>query len=228
MGIYEANAIALEIEKVSTPRPMTHDLIETCCSGLETGVKKVVVSDLKEDTFYAVIWLERDGELISRRFAAQRRAGDRAAPGLPDLRGRDGAEDFEDGGSDVGRGQQRRDAPMARGPQRRGSRPLQDVGRFLDPKLLAQLERIAAARIQLLSLPQVHSHFAFERDGFVILVEKREDGFGGVGAPGLLSECGFAPLLNGEFVAKGFRRAASEEEQTTMRAFLADLQAALA
>jgi bifunctional DNase/RNase len=65
VGIYEANAIALEIEKVSTPRPMTHDLIRTLLVGLETGVRKVVVSDLKDDTFYAVIWLERDGQLIS-------------------------------------------------------------------------------------------------------------------------------------------------------------------
>jgi bifunctional DNase/RNase len=65
VGIYEANAIALEIEKVSTPRPMTHDLIKNVLTGLETGVRKVVVSELKDDTFYAVIWLERDGELIS-------------------------------------------------------------------------------------------------------------------------------------------------------------------
>lgn len=65
VGIYEANAIALEIEKVTTPRPMTHDLIRTVLSGLETGVRKVVVSELKEDTFYAVIWLEKDGRLIS-------------------------------------------------------------------------------------------------------------------------------------------------------------------
>src|SRR6202041_1587558 len=65
VGIYEANAIALEIEKVATPRPMTHDLIRNLLFGLETGVKKVVVSDLKDDTFYAVIWLERNGELIS-------------------------------------------------------------------------------------------------------------------------------------------------------------------
>jgi hypothetical protein len=65
VGIYEANAIALEIEKISTPRPMTHDLIRTLLQGLETGVRKVVVSELKEDTFYAVIWLERGGELIS-------------------------------------------------------------------------------------------------------------------------------------------------------------------
>jgi bifunctional DNase/RNase len=65
VGIYEANAIALEIEKVATPRPMTHDLIRNILFGLEVGVKKVVVSDLKEDTFYAVIWVERDGEMIS-------------------------------------------------------------------------------------------------------------------------------------------------------------------
>jgi bifunctional DNase/RNase len=65
VGIFEANAIALEIEKVSTPRPMTHDLLKTVLMGLNAGVKKVVVSELKEDTFYALIWLERDGELIS-------------------------------------------------------------------------------------------------------------------------------------------------------------------
>ena len=51
VGIFEANAIALEIEKVSTPRPMTHDLLKTVLLGLETGVSKVVVSDLREDTF---------------------------------------------------------------------------------------------------------------------------------------------------------------------------------
>ena len=65
VGMYEANAIALEIEKVATPRPMTHDLIRNLLFGLEADVKKIVVSDLKEDTFYAVIWLERDGQLIS-------------------------------------------------------------------------------------------------------------------------------------------------------------------
>ena len=65
VGIYEANAIALEIEKMPTPRPMTHDLIRNLLFGLETGVKKVVVSDLKDDTFYAIIWLERNGQMIS-------------------------------------------------------------------------------------------------------------------------------------------------------------------
>jgi hypothetical protein len=65
VGVYEANAIALEIEKVSTPRPMTHDLIKTLLLGLNAGIRKVVVNELKDDTFYAVIWLERNGELIS-------------------------------------------------------------------------------------------------------------------------------------------------------------------
>lgn len=65
VGIFEANAIALEIEKVTTPRPMTHDLLKTVLLGLNAGVRKVVVSDLRDDTFFAVIWLEKDGELIT-------------------------------------------------------------------------------------------------------------------------------------------------------------------
>src|SRR6202048_3010284 len=65
VGVYEANAIALEIEKVTTPRPMTHDLIKVLLMGLEAAIKKVVVSELKDDTFYALIWLEREGRLIS-------------------------------------------------------------------------------------------------------------------------------------------------------------------
>jgi len=65
VGIYEANAIALEIEKVTTPRPMTHDLLKNVLTGLDTQVHKVVVTELREDTFFAVIWLERDGRVIS-------------------------------------------------------------------------------------------------------------------------------------------------------------------
>ena len=65
VGIYEANAIALEIEKVTTPRPMTHDLIKNVLTGLDAMVKKVVVTELRDDTFFAVIWLEREGRIIS-------------------------------------------------------------------------------------------------------------------------------------------------------------------
>ena len=65
VGIFEANAIALEIEKVTTPRPMTHDLVKNVLFGLDATLRKVVVSELKDDTFYAVVWVEKDGELIS-------------------------------------------------------------------------------------------------------------------------------------------------------------------
>ncbi|MGA2697135.1 MAG: bifunctional nuclease family protein [Terriglobales bacterium] len=65
VGVYEANAIALEIEKVSTPRPMTHDLIKNVLTGLDTHVHKVVVTELRDDTFYAVIWMEREGRIVS-------------------------------------------------------------------------------------------------------------------------------------------------------------------
>jgi len=65
VGAYEANAIALEIEKVVTPRPMTHDLLKNVLVGLDTSVRKVVVTCIKEDTFYALIWLERNGTLVS-------------------------------------------------------------------------------------------------------------------------------------------------------------------
>lgn len=65
VGVYEANAIAMEIEKVTTPRPMTHDLIKNLLIGLDTRVHKIVVNELRDDTFFAVIWMERDGKIIS-------------------------------------------------------------------------------------------------------------------------------------------------------------------
>ena len=65
VGMFEANAIALEIEKVSTPRPMTHDLIKNVLVGLDASIHKVVVTELREDTFYAVIWMQKDGHVIS-------------------------------------------------------------------------------------------------------------------------------------------------------------------
>ena len=65
VGVYEANAIALEIEKVVTPRPMTHDLLKNVLVGLDANVHKVVVTGIKEDTFYALIWVERNGTLVS-------------------------------------------------------------------------------------------------------------------------------------------------------------------
>jgi bifunctional DNase/RNase len=65
VGIFEANAIALELDKTATPRPMTHDLLRNIARGLNAVVKKVVVSELKDDTFYAVIWMEQAGETVT-------------------------------------------------------------------------------------------------------------------------------------------------------------------
>lgn len=65
VGIYEANAIALEIEKVSTPRPMTHDLIKQVLMGFNANLRKVVVNELRDDTFYAVLWLDHEGETMT-------------------------------------------------------------------------------------------------------------------------------------------------------------------
>jgi hypothetical protein len=58
VGIFEANAIALELEKIATPRPMTHDLIKNILETVQAQVTKVVVTDLKENTFYAVLHLQ--------------------------------------------------------------------------------------------------------------------------------------------------------------------------
>jgi len=65
VGLYEANAIALEVEKATTPRPMTHDLLKNLVQGLNATVQRVVVTELKNDTFYAVLWLEQDGEPVT-------------------------------------------------------------------------------------------------------------------------------------------------------------------
>jgi bifunctional DNase/RNase len=61
VGVFEANAIALQIENVQTPRPMTHDLLKNILEGLEARVERIVVSALKENTFYAVIHLTTGG-----------------------------------------------------------------------------------------------------------------------------------------------------------------------
>jgi uncharacterized protein len=65
VGVFEANAIALQIENVATPRPMTHDLLRNVISDLNATVQKVVVSDLKDNTFYALIHLLLDGNQLA-------------------------------------------------------------------------------------------------------------------------------------------------------------------
>ncbi len=65
VGIFEANAIALQIERIDTPRPLTHDLIKNILMQLDANVDKIVVTDLQENTFYAVIHLRMNGDHIT-------------------------------------------------------------------------------------------------------------------------------------------------------------------
>ena len=64
VGIFEANAIALQIENIQTPRPMTHDLLKNIIIDMRASVSKIVVNQLKDNTFYALIFLEQNGEII--------------------------------------------------------------------------------------------------------------------------------------------------------------------
>jgi hypothetical protein len=64
VGVFEANAIALEIEKIAPPRPMTHDLLKNAITGLGATVERVVVTELRNDTFLAAVWATRNGEPI--------------------------------------------------------------------------------------------------------------------------------------------------------------------
>ncbi|MFP5209809.1 MAG: bifunctional nuclease family protein [Acidobacteriota bacterium] len=64
VGIFEANAIAIEIEKLAAPRPMTHDLTRNLIHHLNAELERVVITDLNNDTFYAVLWLKQGGEPV--------------------------------------------------------------------------------------------------------------------------------------------------------------------
>ena len=65
VGVFEANAIALQIENVTPQRPMTHDLLNNVIHDLRADIQKIVVSDLKENTFYALIYLNVGGEVMA-------------------------------------------------------------------------------------------------------------------------------------------------------------------
>jgi bifunctional DNase/RNase len=65
VGIFEANAIAIEIEKVSAPRPMTHDLTRNLMRSMNGQLEKIVITELRDDTFFAVLWIRQEDELIT-------------------------------------------------------------------------------------------------------------------------------------------------------------------
>jgi len=117
VGIFEANAIALELEKIPTPRPMTHDLIKNILESLEAQVLKIVVTDLKDNTFFAVLHLK----LGDTEYTVDSRPSDAIAlalqRGRPDLRGGGGLPKAgQDGGRQGGdgAGQDRRSGAAAR------------------------------------------------------------------------------------------------------------------
>ena len=65
VGIFEANAIAMQLEKIVSPRPMTHDLLRNVIEGLNARIDRVVITDLKDNTFFATIHLKRGEESLA-------------------------------------------------------------------------------------------------------------------------------------------------------------------
>jgi len=64
VGLFEANAITMGIEHTWTPRPMTHDLIKNIIEGMNARVRRIVVNELRSNTFYAIIYLEVNGRAV--------------------------------------------------------------------------------------------------------------------------------------------------------------------
>ncbi len=102
----------------------------------------------------------------------------------------------------------------------------------MNPKLLAQLERLAASGIQILPVAEIASHFVLERKGCVVLVERLAGGFGAAGSPGALSENGFAALVQRDgrdwFIGKKESREATEAEAAEARLLYRELREILA
>jgi bifunctional DNase/RNase len=65
VGIFEANAIAIEIEKMSAPRPMTHDLMRDLIGHLNARLERIVITEIKDDTFHAVLWLRQGDDPVT-------------------------------------------------------------------------------------------------------------------------------------------------------------------
>lgn len=65
VGLFEANAIAQQLDGSLSPRPMTHDLLGNLIDALHGRVDRVVITDLRDNTFFAIIHLERNGEKLA-------------------------------------------------------------------------------------------------------------------------------------------------------------------
>ena len=98
----------------------------------------------------------------------------------------------------------------------------------MSPALISQLERLAAAGVQMIPVPELAAYFVLEREGCVVLVERRGEGFGAVGSPGVLLEGGFAALVSRDgkdwLIGKGETRAPSGGEASAARRLYRDLR----
>lgn len=65
VGIFEANAIAIEIEKMAAPRPMTHDLTRNLIRHLNAQLERIVITEIKDETFFAVLWLKQGEDSLA-------------------------------------------------------------------------------------------------------------------------------------------------------------------
>jgi hypothetical protein len=65
VGFFEAKAISDEIEKMSAQRPMTHDLTKNLITHLNAQLERIVITELKDDTFLAVLWLKQGDEAVT-------------------------------------------------------------------------------------------------------------------------------------------------------------------
>ena len=127
VGVFEANAIALQIENIQTPRPMTHDLLRNIIQDLQATVDKIVVCDLKENTFYAMIHLHHAGRPGRDRCAAERRDRAGAAHARADPGRREGHRQRQDRRPVQREAGQRPAAAMARAARPRRHGQVQDV-----------------------------------------------------------------------------------------------------
>ena len=118
VGIFEANAIAIQMEKIATPRPMTHDLLKNLIGELDATVERIVINDLRDNTFFARIHLLRGETALGRRQPAERRDRARAARGRRDLRRGGRARKEQDAAP-----RRRRRRPRAAEEVARGSEP---------------------------------------------------------------------------------------------------------
>jgi bifunctional DNase/RNase len=163
VGIFEANAIALQMENIATPRPMTHDLLRNVITDLEGSVDRVVVSDLKDNTFYAIIHLTVGDRRTSKR---RHRAG--AADAIADSGGGDRHRQREDGGLRVGAGRQRSAAEVARESRPRGARQVQDVSGWQPPT-----DSLSAGRHCVDSSLLVHARLSYRAQASVCAIPSR-------------------------------------------------------